>query len=169
MNPPVPTDAWLTWHDATGREDVTAGLVNIYDQLDRAIAERQPHCDISGRCCRFDTFGHKLYVTGLEVAWLLRQIDNAQHEQLELAPLPHMDGCPFQVDSRCSVHAVRPLGCRIFFCDPTAEAWMSEAYEHFLDALRTLHDKFALPYHYMEWRAALAAAKSQRLRYHDRP
>ena len=68
-----------------------------------------------------------------------------------------MGGCPFQVDRLCSVHAIRPFGCRIFFCDPTSQQWQNERYELFHAELKRLHEGLGVPYFYVEWRAAPGA------------
>ena len=65
-------------------------------------------------------------------------------------------GCPFQVEGLCSVHSIRPFGCRVFFCDATSDDWQHAQYERFHAQLKQLHDELAVPYRYMEWRAALA-------------
>ena len=64
--------------------------------------------------------------------------------------------CPYQVDGACSVHTVRPMGCRVFFCQAGQEAWQRDLYERMLGELRRLHERFALPYRYAEWRGLLA-------------
>ncbi|MDB5297503.1 MAG: hypothetical protein JWO31_3486, partial [Phycisphaerales bacterium] len=66
-------------------------------------------------------------------------------------------GCPYQVGGRCGVHPARPFGCRIFFCDATADVWQQEQYESFHAEIRRLHDRFGVPYHYVEWREGLRA------------
>jgi Fe-S-cluster containining protein len=66
-------------------------------------------------------------------------------------------GCPFQVGKLCGVHAVRPFGCRVFFCDPSSTRWLQEAYERFHERLKRLHDELGVAYFYVEWRQALAA------------
>jgi Fe-S-cluster containining protein len=70
---------------------------------------------------------------------------------------PAGDGCPLQKENLCSVHAIRPFGCRIFFCDTTATQWQQERYELFHAELKQLHERFDVPYFYVEWRSALAA------------
>jgi hypothetical protein len=55
------------------------------------------------------------------------------------------------------VHRIRPFGCRIFFCDPTAQEWQSERYEVFHAELKRLHEALGVPYFYIEWREALRA------------
>jgi Fe-S-cluster containining protein len=64
-------------------------------------------------------------------------------------------GCPFQVRNLCGVHAIKPLGCRVYFCDKSAQAWQGELSERLLGEIRGIHDRFAVPYRYGEWRAML--------------
>jgi Fe-S-cluster containining protein len=66
-------------------------------------------------------------------------------------------GCPFQVEGLCSVHAIRPFGCRVFFCDATSDDWQHGQYERFHADLKRLHAQLGVPYQYLEWRQALAA------------
>ena len=68
---------------------------------------------------------------------------------------PNPAGCPFQLDGLCSVHTIRPFGCRVFFCDETATDWQHEQYERFHSQIKRLHEQFDVPYVYIEWRAAL--------------
>jgi Fe-S-cluster containining protein len=150
---------WRAWFDAASRAEVDQALRSRYDELDREIAGRNPTCWLSGKCCHFDTYGHRLYATGLEVAWLVRQLEAVGRDRLDAAELPGLDGCPFQVDRLCTVHAARPLGCRVYFCDPTAQHWQGETTERHLGELRRLHDRHALPYRYMEWRHGLNEAR----------
>ena len=65
-------------------------------------------------------------------------------------------GCPFQTGKLCGAYQRRPMGCRLFFCDTTATQWQQECYERFHAELKQLHAKFDVPYHYIEWRSALA-------------
>jgi hypothetical protein len=70
---------------------------------------------------------------------------------------PATAGCAFQVNGLCSVHASRPFGCRVFYCDPSAALWQQEQYEYFHAKLRRIHETMRVPYFYVEWRHALAA------------
>ncbi len=158
--PDIPADQWRRWFDAAGDAETDRALRAIYDELQREITERKPVCEMSGSCCRFNTYDHLLYVTGLEIAWMVRQLDGPARRRLALADLPGMDGCPFQVDRLCSVHALRPLGCRVYFCDPTAQIWHVHQYETMLKRLRALHERLDLPYLYIEYREILDAVRS---------
>ncbi|MEM7625266.1 MAG: hypothetical protein AAF333_06530 [Planctomycetota bacterium] len=158
---------WSAWHDAAGRPPVDVALRGLYAEIDAAVAARGPTCWTSGRCCKFDDFGHRLYVTGLEIAWFLRQVQTTPvnpepASETSGVRLPqfaeHPGACPYQVDGLCSTHTVRPLGCRIFFCQQGTEAWQQDLYEEFLRRLRFLHDEHGLEYRYMDWIAGLDEA-----------
>lgn len=134
---------------ASGRDDVRAAVQQIYGDLQTQIDLRRPKCLISGRCCRFEEFGHRLYVTTLELAAFLHDL------QTQGDPNWSGSGCPFQKDKLCSVHQIRPFGCRLFFCDATSTDWQHEHYQQFHGRLRQLHDQLTVPYFYLEWREAL--------------
>ena len=153
-NNTIPWDKLFT---AAGRSDVDAALRKTYEAIERDIAERNPTCWLSGKCCHFDSYGHRLYVTALEAAWVLKQEPTPAIE----ADPTQLDGCVFQRNKLCGVHAIRPLGCRVFFCDPSA-TWQNDVYEMHLKSLRALHERFDLPYHYLEWRVALDEARRSR-------
>jgi len=71
---------------------------------------------------------------------------------------PEWDGksCPFQAGRVCTVHTIRPMGCRLFFCDSSSNDWQHDQYEKFHADLKRLHESLAVPYFYVEWRAALS-------------
>ena len=153
---------WQSLHHAVRTGSVVDGaLQDLYAQIDEAIKQRGPTCWASGRCCNFNTFGHRLYVTGLEISWFLGQVDRTaiegQNRTQNLSIDPNTT-CPFQIHGLCSVHAIRPLGCRIFFCQQGTSDWQRQLYERFLGTLRTLHNRHALPYRYLEWRTGLNQA-----------
>lgn len=142
---------------------------SLYADVQHEIDLRKPRCDASGRCCNFEKFGHRLFVTTLELAAFLDEL--AAHPESSTDPSPirhlaldirHSPTCPFQLDRLCSVHTIRPFGCRIFFCDPTATDWQHDQYETFHLRLRQLHTDLNVPYLYVEWREGLrAVAKPQ--------
>ena len=157
------------WLDAIAREDVRASLERVYADAAAAIAERGPACWASGRCCNFAKAGHKLYVTGLEAAYTIAQLPGATSPPLggatggsstgttgpigtlHLPTLPDAQACPFQTANLCGVHPIRPLGCRLYFCDRSAQEWQHELSERLLADIRALHDRFAVEYRYGEW------------------
>jgi Fe-S-cluster containining protein len=137
--------------EASQRADALASIEDLYRTVQQEIDRRRPLCVVSGRCCRFEEFGHRLFVTTLELARFV-------HDAGSIAVPDKWDGtgCPFQKAKLCTVHAIRPFGCRMFFCDATSTEWQNAAYERFHADLKRLHERFEVPYFYLEWRQALA-------------
>lgn len=131
------------------REPVHRAVRNLYSALSDAIELRKPVCVSSGRCCRFEEFGHRLFVTTMEMATFLHQLPG------DAQRFVNPGGCPFQAGKLCGVHSIRPFGCRVFFCDETATDWQQEQYSRFHAELKRLHEEFNVPYFYLEWRQAL--------------
>mgnify|MGYP001828755906 CR=1 FL=1 len=163
-----PPSSWQAWRNAAKCDEIDAGIRSLYDDLAAVVAERRPVCNASGRCCKFEAYGHRLYVTGLEITWFLGGVSGKNQEaskdlassnqSLSLTQLAPAPNCPYQINGLCSTHTIRPLGCRAFFCEEGTEAWQQDTTEHFLERLKKLHLEHDLPYAYMEWRAGLAEA-----------
>jgi hypothetical protein len=118
-------------------------LHELYDALDREVANLGPVCSLSGRCCRFLEYGHTLFVSTAEVEFLL---------ELASAPCRELDQgatCPWQ-DSRghCKAREARPLGCRIYHCDPAFEEELHGLSERFIARLKTLSTKHNIAWNY---------------------
>jgi Fe-S-cluster containining protein len=153
----VPEGLFDAVYRAAGREEVRCAAQQVYDDLQRAIDARKPICNSSGRCCRFEEFGHRLYVTTIELAAFVYEVQTRSWPKSLEENRRAWDGkgCPFQVGGLCGVHAIRPFGCRIFFCDSSSTEWQQDQYERFHTRLKTLHQTLNVPYFYVEWRSAL--------------
>lgn len=149
------------WLDAAAAADVRRELETVFADAARSIAERGPACWASGRCCNFERAGHLLYVSGLEAAYTIlgiRERAGAGSHSLPVLPRQRQGGaCPFQVQNLCGAHEIKPLGCRVYFCDRTAQQWQNDLSERLLAEVRAIHERHAVEYRYGEWRAMLAA------------
>ena len=134
---------------AAARPEVIRAVADVHADLDRRIAALNPLCRNSGRCCRFGTYGHRLFVTTLEAAYFL-----AHHPQ---GLAPSEDACPWAIGGACTARDARPSGCRIFFCDPQAQAWQGQLTEEVLGRLRQLHQDLRVTYFYADWLCILTA------------
>ena len=160
------------WIAAGGGDGVRAELEAVYAAAAGEIAARGPACWASGRCCNFEKTGHLLYVTGLEAAytvWKLREDRRVRdgEEQTVVSSLhslpvvmrgratPAAGACPFQEGNLCTVHAIKPLGCRVYFCDRSAQEWQHELSERLLAEIRAIHERHGIEYRYGEWRGML--------------
>ena len=122
-------------------DEVRKDVLAVYADADAAIAEARPRCDASGRCCRFTEYGHTLFISAFEAEILLERAPF--YEQ----PVSR-DGCPFQIEGLCTARDSRPLGCRIYFCDPGYESRMSEITEDALAKLKRIADAHGTGWHY---------------------
>lgn len=116
-------------------------LSRLYADLDAEITRANPHCEASGRCCRFKEYGHTLFLSEMEAAYLVAVPPPAG---ATLSP----DGCPYQVNRLCTARERRPLGCRVYFCDPTFADQQVELSEKYVRRLKDLHEGFETPWHY---------------------
>src|SRR5262249_62411419 len=96
----------------------------------------------SAGCRRFKESAHVLYLSATEAEFLL---ETAPPYTTPVSP----DGCPFQVDKLCTARDERPLGCRIYFCDPAYQETGNALTESSLAKLKRLADE-----HGLEWRYA---------------
>ncbi len=152
---------WALWREAAKLPVIDHAITALYDDMAQVIRDKAPVCWASGRCCNFNAYGHLLYVTGLEIAWFLSKLNEGKSDDAWTSRLDLKSPCPFQVNNLCTTHAIRPLGCRIYFCQRGTEEWQHEVYEIFQSRLRQLHDEHALPYRYMEWRGGLMEATAE--------
>ncbi len=143
------------WRIAAADVQIAGELELIYEHIAREVAVFKPRCDATGRCCHFQAWGHRLYVTGLEAAYVIERLDQPL-KQSELQSAQQQGGCPFQRALLCSVHAIRPLGCRVYYCDERANNWQEALSETMLRQIKSLHDRHNLPYRYGEWREMLS-------------
>lgn len=126
-----------------GPRSINAELRELYALLDAEVAERAPVCRISGRCCRFREYGHTLFVSAPEFDYLLA------HAPTPVRPVDDGATCPWQDDAgRCSARNARPLGCRVYFCDPAYEGQAPELSERFIARLKRLAERHGLPWDY---------------------
>lgn len=113
---------------------VVSLLPGLYEELAGEISAAAPVCDLSGRCCRFREYGHTLFLSRAEAQLLLRQPFAAE------APIDD-SGCPYQVGTLCTARERRPLGCRVYYCDPGYVGVGEELSERYLKRLKDLHDE----------------------------
>lgn len=160
------------------RAGISADVAKLLSQADLEIAALKPRCDASGRCCHFEEYGHRLYITMAELIHFALVTtreslnsavsDNASHpiksEAKREISLPQffasaqLKGCPYQQNNLCHARNARPLGCRIYFCDPDAQSWQNSLYERYHRELKEIHQRWNVEYAYIEWRASLDLA-----------
>lgn len=116
-------------------------VLQVYQEVDRDVAAAGPVCVASGRCCRFKEYGHVLFLSNLEADVLLAQAPS--YEQ-PVSP----DFCPFQKEKLCTAREPRPLGCRIYYCDPTYQEAANAITEKHLRRLKELANDYGVEWQY---------------------
>src|SRR5260370_35691201 len=129
-------------------EELRRQVLELYQGVDREVAAAGPVCVASGRCCRFKEYGHVLFISNLEADVLLASAP--PYEQ----PVSS-DFCPFQKDNLCTAREPRPLGCRVYYCDPSYHETgnrITEKYLHRLKELARDHgvaSRYSPPHHFL--------------------
>lgn len=123
-------------------EETRRLVLSLYEDVDRDVADAGPLCQASGRCCRFKEWGHVLYLSSLEAEVLL---DSAPEYEQPVSS----DFCPFQKDNLCTAREPRPLGCRIYFCDPNYQDASQDITEKYIAQLKAIAAERG-----MEWKYA---------------
>jgi hypothetical protein len=136
-------------------EELRRQVLALYQDLDREVAAAGPVCVASGRCCRFKEYGHVLFLSSLEADVLLAQ---APPYQQPVSP----DFCPFQQDNLCTAREPRPLGCRVYYCDPSYQETGNRLTEKYLNRLKELAQAHGVAWCYAPLHTFLNATPADR-------
>ena len=131
-------------------------ILQVYDDLASDVARAGPVCDLSGRCCRFTEWDHTLFLSLIEANLLIAEAPPA------IRALDGGSTCPWQ-DQRghCTAREARPMGCRVYFCDPTYEETGQALSETYLRRLKTLAASHQQAWDYAPLHHHLRAAVEQ--------
>ena len=122
-------------------EVLVRGLEAAYGELEAEISASNPVCRRSGNCCHFAKFGHRLYASRAEALYF------AFRHGVPDGPFSH-DSCPFMRENSCTAREGRPLGCRVFFCDPSWKGRDSELSEKYIRRVGQLSDRLGISWDY---------------------
>lgn len=158
MTDPQPTEPLQS-----GEEAIRA-LKSLYEQVESEIAKHGPVCVLSGRCCRFQEYGHDLFVSRLEAIYWFGTGEPAVSAE---SWIPGQN-CPWQSPSgMCTARQGRPLGCRVYFCDPHFSEVMPDIAEHAISELKRITSKAGMPWDYRPAHHHLRAAESDWRKVHS--
>ncbi len=131
----------------TDRHIVDA-VAEVYAFIDSRVAESDPSCNACGKCCDFDSYDHRLFVTTPELVYFASHISPDPIKPMTTGL------CPYNIKSVCSVYPHRFAACRIFSCtgDVDAQNRLSEAA---VAKLKSICEQFNIPYQYTDLKTAL--------------
>ena len=127
-------------------EQVVKKVTEIYDQLDKAIAGSL--CDKCGKCCDFESYDHRLFVTTPEIIYLTENLGPKN-----IKPMP-ASRCPYNINNKCTIHKFRFAGCRIFNCKSDND-FQSQLSESAIKKFKQICTDLKIPYQYTDLPTAL--------------
>ncbi|MCE9584916.1 MAG: hypothetical protein K8T20_20690 [Planctomycetes bacterium] len=139
--------------EAGTREALLREFGTLYAELDAEIAAANPLCRTSGDCCQFAKYGHRLYATRAEALYFASR-RGWPAEAFE------KDACPYLRDNRCTARHARPLGCRVFFCDPAWKGRGEELTERYLKRIGILSERLGIDREYRPFLEHLESFRS---------
>ncbi len=126
---------------------VEKAVKSLYEQLDEQAAD-DSICKACGKCCDFERYGHRLFITTPELVYFQRCVEPDKRIPMEY------DVCPYMSKGKCTVHQHRFAGCRIFFCGADS-AKQSELSEKAVRQFKEICKENDLPYEYIDLKEAL--------------
>ncbi len=126
-------------------------VAEVYNWLNSQIEDHKDlagRCYACGKCCDFESFEHKLFVTPPELIYLRT---NLHSENLKLMKTGH---CPYNAGGKCGVYEHRFSGCRIFSCKGDLD-FQNELSEKALKKFKAICEQFQIPYRYTDLATAL--------------
>jgi len=166
-----------------GKNRQNSQLINkvaeVYDWLNSQIKDHKDpagECCACGKCCDFDGFDHKLFVTSPELIYFVANLDivltaetaeSAEENKIkkndniknlcvlcELSGKMKMSRCPYNVDGKCGIYEIRFSGCRIFTCKGDAD-FQGRLSEIVSKKFKAICEQFQIPYRYTDLATAL--------------
>ena len=122
----------------------------IYQWLDGEIRRKDEdrECLACGKCCDFEVFDHRLFVTPPELMHLAANLPEGKFRRMPSGR------CPYNIDGKCTIYEHRFAGCRIFACSGDADL-QSRLSEATLKRLKSICENFDIPYRYIDLPSAL--------------
>jgi Fe-S-cluster containining protein len=129
---------------------IIEAVERIYSSLEAELLQTPDKCKACGKCCDFEFFDHKLYITAPELVYFKTKL-----AENKIPLLPMTAGvCPYRRDGKCSVYPWRFAGCRIFNCTGNADL-QSQLSEGTIASCKLLCEQLELKYRYMDLKNGL--------------
>jgi Fe-S-cluster containining protein len=130
---------------------IVRSVEQLYDWLARELDSNRKlsgSCAACGKCCDFDAYDHRLYITVPELIYLAANVPEGKLEVMASGR------CPYNHEGKCTIHELRFASCRIFYCMGDSD-FQSNLTERALAKLKAICEELDIPYRYMDLRVAL--------------
>lgn len=99
-------------------------------------------CYGCGKCCNFKNNGMKLYVQKFEKLLI-------ENETGVEATLKEDGTCVFQNAGFCTIHQIRPLGCRTFFSEDPNGSSYQDVFEKYHEEIKKIAKSYDYDYEFL--------------------
>jgi len=137
----------------TTNSKIADAVAEVYDWIDAQTDQAPEQCEACGRCCDFEGYDHRLYVTGAELIYFAVKL-----QPDKIKPMPTRK-CPYNIDGKCTVYLYRFGGCRIFSCKADKD-FQNRMSTQAIEKFKSICEEFNLPYRYIDLPAALNNASA---------
>jgi hypothetical protein len=127
---------------------IADAVAEVYNWIDAQTSPQQLKCDACGKCCDFEGYDHRLFVTGAELIYFAVKL-----QPDKIKPMP-ASKCPYNINGKCTVYPYRFGSCRIFFCKADKD-FQSKLAEEVLEKFKSICEEFNIPYCYADLASAL--------------
>ena len=127
---------------------ITEKVREVYDWLAEQIkgrSESAGQCRQCGKCCAFDDYDHRLFVTTPEVIYLKAKLGVENLKEMVSGV------CRYNARGKCTVYRHRFAGCRIFCCSGDKD-FQGELVEKAIKKFKKICDKYGIEYRYGDLR-----------------
>jgi hypothetical protein len=131
--------------------EIAGAVAEVYEWIDSQIGQTASQCEACGKCCDFEDYDHRLFVTGAELIYFAAKIGPKK-----IKPMP-AGRCPYNIDGECTVYPYRFGGCRIFSCKGDKD-FQSRLSEQAVEKFKAICEEFHIPYRYTDLATALNKA-----------
>ena len=125
---------------------VIARVEAIYAWIDAENSlqwDDEQRCRGCGKCCDFESFDHRLFVTTPEMVYFEAKLGIDGVKTVENGR------CPYNIEGKCGVYESRFGGCRIFNCRGDAEA-QGRVSEEAARRFKAVCEDLGVPYRYVD-------------------
>jgi len=143
------------WWKNGMNHQVVERVAEIYNWLDSQSRRHRPitgTCDVCGKCCDFEKYDHRLFVTTPEIMYLAANIGEENIKPMASAR------CPYNTQGKCEIYKHRFASCRIFSCKGSSDM-QSRISESILMELKSICTDMEIPYRYTDLPTALNGVK----------
>ena len=136
----------------TDREiEIADAVAAVYEWIDSQAHAGGVQCYRCGKCCDFENYDHRLFVSGPELIYFGVKLDGEKPK-----PMP-AGKCPYNINGECTVYPYRFGGCRIFFCKADKDL-QNKLSEESSDKFKSICKEFNIGYRYTDLDTALNEA-----------